>query len=134
MLIAASTTALGFVPLSRTLQSRDVRCSRAAVVCTLDAPLPPATVSVVEARRAVVAEEAATATSIFPTDLLAAQIFGVGKEFTGYKDRAKPNEFTMPAEQDKDLAPAQTDYKEKYGKKASDSIDLSPYFEDDVRR
>jgi len=135
-----------FAPNLRPDQARLSHASRAAILCTLDAPLPPATVSAVEVRAAAVADEVSasilraasvadeSSSSIFPTtNMLAANVLGFGKEFSGYKDRSKPNEFIMPAEQEKeakDEAPAKTDYKSKYSKRSSESIDLSSYFED----
>ena len=75
--------------------------ARAAVACALDASVPPVATVVLDAaaRQATalqptsVSEAAASEAfpsaqqSIFPTNLLAAELFGQGKKFTGYKQR-----------------------------------------------
>ena len=108
--------------------------ARAAVVCGLDSPVPPVATFVLDAaarqaaalRPASVSEAAASEVfpsaqqSIFPTNLLAAELFGQGKKFTGYKNRnAGP-----PA----DLAPAaEPDYSDTSKYEPTKEIDLSNY-------
>jgi hypothetical protein len=110
--------------------------ARAAVVCGLDSPVPPVATFVLDAaarqaaalRPASVSEAAASEVfpsaqqSIFPTNLLAAELFGQGKKFTGYKNRnAGP-----PA----DLAPAaEPDYSDTSKYEPTKEIDLSNYLE-----
>ena len=56
------------------------------------------------------------------------QVLGFGKEFTGYKDRAKPGEILRPIEDPVNYEPnAKTDYS-KIGEPTKE-IDLSSYFE-----
>ena len=62
--------------------------------------------------------------NIFPTNLLSAQLFGKGKEFTGYKTRnAGPSE--------KDIAPDEKpDYSDTSKYEPSKEIDLSSFYEE----
>ena len=63
--------------------------------------------------------------SLFPTtDLLAAELFGFGKEFTGYK-----NPKTAEREATVEIPPPKTDFKEKYSSSPKVEIDLSSYFD-----
>eukprot|EP00320_Phaeocystis_rex_P009563 CAMPEP_0119056486 /NCGR_PEP_ID=MMETSP1178-20130426/1130_1 /TAXON_ID=33656 /ORGANISM="unid sp, Strain CCMP2000" /LENGTH=227 /DNA_ID=CAMNT_0007037217 /DNA_START=36 /DNA_END=716 /DNA_ORIENTATION=+ len=126
MLVSAAGVA--FTPTLRPHAARP--SARAAVVCGLDAPLPPAAVVNLEATTRQAASQSSVAgaadvlpsQNIFPTDLLAAQLFGQGKEFTGYKVRNKGVEPTA------DLEPtAKPDYN-KY--EDAKPIDLSSYFEE----
>ena len=90
--------------------------ARAAVACALDAPVPPVATVVLDAaarqatalQPASVSEAAASEAfssaqqSIFPTNLLAAELFGQGKKFTGYKQRntGAPADLAPAAEPD----------------------------------
>ena len=94
--------------------------ARAAVACVLDAPVPPVATVVLDAAArqatalhpalepASVSEAAASEVlpsaqqSIFPTNLLAAELFGQGKKFTGYKQRntGAPADLAPAAEPD----------------------------------
>jgi uncharacterized membrane protein YqiK len=73
------------------------------------------------------------AVSIFPTtdlfgfgsaNMLAAELFGFGKEFTGYK-----NPKTAEREDIVEIPPPKTDFKEKYSLSPKVEIDLSSYFD-----
>lgn len=111
--------------------------ARAAVVCALDIPVPPVATVVLDAaarqatalQPASVSEAAASEVfpsaqqSIFPTNLIAAELFGQGKKFTGYKQRNTG----APV----DLAPvAEPDYSDTTKYEPSKDIDLSNYLEE----